>query len=166
MKISRFGIATIVMFIVGIAIFAQSLIQHEERKRTRDLRHKGNYLVSLIALHPMEDFHTDKRDFIVKTLAEYVTSEGLVYCIVHDQTGAPLLSLAHREVVDQIPPDVKQRSLYVNGLVHQTFKMNGTDNLINEFAKPIYQDGHKSGTVRMGFDLPPITIFSPGLAKK
>jgi len=165
MKISRFGIATIVMFIVGIAIFAQSLIQHEENKRTRDLRHKGNYLVSLIALHPMEDFHTDKRDFIVKTLAEYVTSEGLVYCIVHDQTGAPLLSLAHREVVDQIPPDVKQRSLYVNGLVHQTFKMNGTDNLINEFAKPIYQDGHKSGTVRMGFDLPPITIFSPARVK-
>ncbi len=161
MKISRFGIATIVMFIVGIAIFAQSLIQHEENKRTRDLRHKGNYLVSLMALHPMEDFNTGKRDFIVKTLAEYVTSEGLVYCIVHDQTGAPLLSLAHREVVDKIPADVKQRSLYVNGLVHQTFKMNGTDNLINEFAKPIYQDGEKSGTVRMGFDLPPITIFSP-----
>jgi len=165
MKISRFGVATIVMFIVGIAIFAQSLIQHEENKRARDLRHKGNYLVSLVALHPMEDFNTGKRDFIVKTLAEYVTSEGLVYCIVHDQTGAPLLSLAHREVVDKIPADVKQRSLYVNGLVHQTFKMNGTDNLINEFAKPIYQDGEKSGTVRMGFDLPPITIFSPARVK-
>jgi signal transduction histidine kinase len=165
MRISRFGIATIVMFIVGIAIFAQSLIQHEENKRTRDLRNKGNYLVSLMALHPMEDFNTKKRDFIVKTLAEYVTSEGLVYCIVNDQTGAPLLSLAHREVVDQIPPEVKQRSLYVNGLVHQTFKMNGTDNLINEFAKPIYQDGEKSGTVRMGFDLPPITIFSPARVK-
>ncbi|UCG21982.1 MAG: hypothetical protein JSU80_05250 [Deltaproteobacteria bacterium] len=165
MRISRFGIATIVMFLVGIVIFAQSLIQHEENKRTRDLRHKGNYLVSLMALHPMEDFNTGKRDFIVKTLAEYVTSEGLVYCIVHDQTGAPLLSLAHREVVDKIPPDVKQRSLYVNGLIHQTFKMTGTDNLINEFAKPIYQDGEKSGTVRMGFDLPPITIFSPARVK-
>ena len=165
MKISRFGVATIVMFIVGIAIFAQSLIQHEENKRARDLRHKGNYLVSLMALHPMEDFNTGKRDFIVKTLAEYVTSAGLVYCIVHDQAGAPLLSLAHRDLVDKIPADVKQRSLYVNGLVHQTFKMNGTDNLINEFAKPIYQDGEKSGTVRMGFDLPPITIFSPARVK-
>jgi signal transduction histidine kinase len=165
MRISRFGIATIVMFLVGIAIFAQSLIQHEEKKRARDLRHKGNYLVSLIALHPMEDFYTGKRDFIVKTLAEYVTSEGLVYCIVHDQTGTPLLSLAHREVVDNIPADVKQRSLYVNGLVHQTFKINGTDNLINEFAKPIYQNGEKSGTVRMGFDLPPVTIFSPARVK-
>jgi signal transduction histidine kinase len=165
MRISRFGIATIVMFLVGIAIFAQTLIQHEEKKRERDLRHKGNYLVSLVALHPMEDFYTGKRDFIVKTLAEYVTSEGLVYCIVHDQTGAPLLSLAHREMIDKIPTDVKQRSLYVNGLVHQTFKMSGTDNLINEFAKPIYQEGEKSGTVRMGFELPPITILSPARIK-
>jgi signal transduction histidine kinase len=165
MKISRFGIATIGMFLVGIAIFAHTLIQHEENKRIRDLRNKGNYLVSLMALHPMEDFATNKREFIVKTLAEYVTSEGLVYCIVHDQTGAPLLSLAHREVVDQIPPDVKQRSLYVNGLIHQTFKINGTDDLINEFAKPIYENGEKSGTVRMGFDLPPITILSPARVK-
>jgi signal transduction histidine kinase len=53
----------------------------------------------------------------------------------------------------------------VNGLVHQTFKINGTDNLINEFAKPIYQNGEKSGTVRMGFDLPPVTIFSPARVK-
>lgn len=165
MRISRFGIATIVMFLIGIAIFAQSLIQHEERKRERDLRHKGNYLVSLMALHPMEDFNTGKREFIVKTLAEYVTSEGLIYCIVHDQTGAPLLSLAHREVIDKIPTEVKQRSLYMNGLVHQTFKISGTDNLINEFAKPIYQDGEKSGTVRMGFDLPPVTIFSAARVK-
>ena len=165
MKISRFGLATIVMFLVGIAIFAHTLIQHEENKRARDLRHKGNYLVNLMALHPMEDFNTGKRDFIVKTLAEYVSSEGLVYCIVHDQNGAPLLSLAHREVVDKIPPDVKQRSLYVNGLIHQTFKIDGTDDLIDEFSKPIYQNGEKSGTVRMGFDLPPITILSPARVK-
>ena len=165
MKISRFGIATIVMFLIGIAIFAHSLIQNEENRRTRDLRQRGNYLVSLMALHPMEDFNTGKRDFIVKTLAEYVTSEGLVYCIVHDQTGAPLLSLAHHELVDKIPPDVKQRSLYVDGLIHQTYKVDGNYNLINEFAKPIYQNGEKSGTVRMGFDLPPITLFSQARMK-
>jgi signal transduction histidine kinase len=165
MRNSRFTIATIVMFLVAIAIFARSLIRHEENKRAADLRQKGNYLVSLIALHPMEDFSTAKRNFIVKTLAEYVTSEGLVYCIVQDQTGSPLLSLAHRELVDKIPPEVEQRSLYVNGIIHQTFTTDGSDNLINEFAKPIYQDGQKIGTVRMGFDLPPITMFSPARVK-
>jgi len=165
MKISRFGIATVVMFLVGIAIFSHSLIQHEEKERIRDLRNKGDYLVSLMALHPVEDFYSGKRDFIVKTLAEYITSEGLVYCIVHDQTGAPLLSLAHREVVDKIPLDIKRRSLYENGLIHQTFKMDGSDDLINEFAKPIYKNGEKSGTVRMGFDLPPISILTPARVK-
>ena len=69
MRISRFSIAIIVIFLIGIAIFAQALLQNEERDRTRDLRQRGNYLVSLMALHPMEDFYTGKRDFIVKTLA-------------------------------------------------------------------------------------------------
>ena len=165
MRTSRFSIVLLVIFVIGITIFAQTLIQHEERIRARDLRHKGNYLVSLIALHPMEDFYTGKRDFIVKTLAEYVTSEGLVYCIVQDDAGTPLLSLAHRDVAEKIPPDVEQRSLFVNGLVHQTFTMNDSDHIINEFAKPIYQNGQKSGTVRMGFDLPPLSVFSPARVK-
>jgi len=124
-----------------------------------------HFLSYSYALHPVEDFYTGKRDFIVKTLAEYVTSEGLVYCFVHDNTGTPLLSLAHRDVAESIPPDVQQRSLYVQGLLHQTFKMNGSQHIINEFAKPIYQNGNKSGTVRMGFDLPPVSVFSPARVK-
>jgi PAS domain S-box-containing protein len=108
----------------------------------------------------MENFLGSKRDYIVKTLAEYVTSDGLIYCIVQDQTGSPLLSLVHHDVVAKIPTEVEQRSLYVNGLIRQTYKMVGTDQIISEFAKPIFEGGLRSGTVRMGFDLPPISMFS------
>ena len=160
MKVQRITIATFVIFVIGIGIFAQTLHQQEQRSRTQDLQHKGNYLVSLVALHPMENFLGSKRAYIVKTLAEYVTSDGLIYFIVQDQTGSPLLSLAHRDVVAKIPTDVEQRSLYVNGLIHQTYKMVGTDHTISEFAKPIFEGGQRSGTVRMGFDLPPISMFS------
>jgi two-component system sensor histidine kinase VicK len=38
--------------------------------------------------------------------------------------------------------------------------MVGTDQIISEFAKPIFEGGHRSGTVRMGFDLPPLSMFS------
>jgi len=82
MKVQRITIATLVIFVIGIGIFAQTLHQQEQRSRTQDLQHKGNYLVSLVALHPMENFLGIKRDYIVKTLAEYVTSDGLIYCIV------------------------------------------------------------------------------------
>ena len=88
MKVQRITIAILVIFVIGIGIFAQTLHQQEHRSRSQDLRHKGNYLVSLVALHPMENFQGSKRDYIVKTLAEYVTSDGLIYCIVQDQTGS------------------------------------------------------------------------------
>jgi len=160
MKVHRITIAIFVILVIGIGIFAQTLHQQEQRSRTRDLQNKGSYLVSLVALHPMENFLGSKRAYIVKTLAEYVTSDGLIYAIVQDQNGSPLLSLAHRDVVAKIPTEVEQRSLYVNGLIHQTYKMVGTDHTINEFAKPIFEGGQRSGTVRMGFDLPPISMFS------
>ena len=160
MKVQRITIAILVIFVIGIGIFAQTLHQQQERSRSHDLLHRGNYLVSLVALHPMENFLGSKRDYIVKTLAEYVTSDGLIYCIVQDRAGSPLLSLAHRDVVTKIPDEVEQRSLYVNGLIQQTYKMVGTDHTVNEFAKPIFEGGQRSGTVRMGFDLPPLSMFS------
>ncbi|NIV96150.1 hypothetical protein GWN42_26015, partial [candidate division KSB1 bacterium] len=34
-----------------------------------------------------------------------------------------------------------------------------------EFAKPIFENGHKSGTVRLGFNLPPVSLFTPQRVK-
>ena len=161
MKMQRVGIGILAVFLIGIGIFAQTTIQNEQRARAQDIQHKGNYLVSLIALHPMKDFHSGKRDFIIKTLAEYVTSDGLIYCIVHDSTGTPLLSLARSDVAAKIPHDVEKKSLYVNGYIRQTYTMDGSDDVINEFSKAIFENGERSGTVRMGFNLPPISILSP-----
>ena len=161
MKTQRVGIGILAVFLIGIGIFAQATIQNEQRARAQDIRHKGNYLVSLIALHPMKDFHSGKRDFIIKTLAQYVTADGLIYCIVHDQAGTPLLSLARSEVAAKIPADIEKNSLYVNGYIQQTYTMDGSNDVVNEFAKAIFENGERSGTVRMGFNLPPISLLSP-----
>lgn len=161
MKTQRVGIGILAVFLIGIGIFAQATIQNEQRARAQDIRHKGNYLVSLIALHPIKDFHSGKRDFIIKTLAEYVTVDGLIYCIVHDQAGTPLLSLVRSEVAAKIPADIEKNSLYVNGYIQQTYTMDGSNDVVNEFAKAIFENGERSGTVRMGFNLPPISLLSP-----
>ena len=154
MNIKQIGIALVVIFFIAIAIFAQTLIKIEQRSQMQDILQRGNYLVSLIALHPIKDFYGNRNDLFLKTLAEQISSDGLVYCFVHDQAGNPLVSFVSRDVVSQIPPEVQTRSLYVNGLTQQTFKINGTKNTINEFAKPIFEDGQRSGTVRLGFNLP------------
>lgn len=160
MKIKRISILLVVIILMGVGIFAQSLIRHEERFRTRDILHKGNYLVSLIALHPIRDFTGEKSGYFLKTLTEQVTSDGLVYVFIHDRTGQALVSLARHDLASQIPNSIQMRSLYVNGLTHQTFTVSGLKHTVNEFSKPIYEDGQRSGTVRLGLSLAPISAFS------
>ncbi|UCE82677.1 MAG: hypothetical protein JSV47_13410 [Deltaproteobacteria bacterium] len=165
MKTQRLYIALAVVFLIGIAIFAQTLILHEKRAKRHDILNKGNYLVSLIALHPIDDFAGEKRNFFVKTIAEQISSEGLIYCFIHDQAGNPLLALAPHDIEGKIPQDIQRRALYVDGLTQQTFKTIGANNVINEFAKPIFENGQKSGTVRLGFNLPSISLFTPQRVK-
>jgi signal transduction histidine kinase len=160
MQIKRISILLVVIILLGIGIFAQSLIRHEERFRTRDILHKGNYLVSLIALHPIRDFTGEKSSYFLKTLTEQVTSDGLVYVFIHDRAGQPLVSLARHDLAAQIPNSIQMRSLYVNALTHQTFTVSGLKHTVNEFSKPIYEEGQRSGTVRLGLSLAPISAFS------
>ncbi len=41
------------VFVVGIATIAQTLDVHDKKQQMRDIYTKGNYLVSLIATHPI-----------------------------------------------------------------------------------------------------------------
>ncbi|NOR25876.1 MAG: PAS domain-containing protein [Desulforhopalus sp.] len=160
MQIKRVSVLLVAVILIGISVFAHTLIRDEERFRTQDILKKGNYLVSLIALHPIEYFYGDKNNLFLKTLAEQVASEGLVYCFIHDRTGQPLVSFVNHNVASQIPPDVLMRSLYVEGLTQQTFRLTGSNTTINEFTKPVYQNGEKSGIVRLGFNVAPVSLFS------
>ena len=160
MQIKRVSVILVAIILIGIAIFARTLIRDEERSRTQDILQKGNYLVSLIALHPIEDFNGEKSNLFLKTLAEQVSSEGLIYCFIHDRTGHPLVSFVNHNIASKIPPDISMRSLYVEGLTQQTFRLIGSNTTINEFAKPVYENGQKSGIVRLGFNVAPVSLFS------
>jgi len=46
------------------------------------------------------------------------------------------------------------------GLTNQTFKVSGPENRVYEFAKPIFEGGQRTGTVRLGFEVPPISFLS------
>ncbi|GAF69962.1 unnamed protein product, partial [marine sediment metagenome] len=124
------------------------------------LMSKGSYLVSLIALYPTSDFKGHRRDFLLKTLYENISSEGLVYCLILDQTGDPLVVLDPHRLVSRIPQGVHTKSRYAMGSTKQTFQVSGSDETIYEFAKPVFEDGQRTGTVRLGFRLPALSLFS------
>ena len=160
MKIPRLGIVLIAFVLIGIAIFGLILIQQEKEYKIQDLLDRGSYLASLIALHPTEDFKGEKQDFFLRTLTEYTSYEGFVYCFIHDQSQQPFVSLAPNDLTSNIPHDVQAASLQAMGLSKQSFQLNGTKSTFYEFAKPIFENGQKTGTVRLGYKLPHVSFFS------
>jgi len=160
MKLQRIGIVLLVLCVIGVSIVSTALIRYEKRTRSRDIVNKGRYLVTLIALHSVKDFDGNKRPFFLRTLHDYIASEGLAYCLIHDQNGKPFMVLDPYKLVSRIPQDVGLRSLHTMGLTEQTFRTSNSNDTIYEFAKSIFENAEQTGTVRLGFRPLPVSIFS------
>jgi hypothetical protein len=160
LKLSRFGIFLFILVLICIVSIAQILIRQEEKYKLQDLLDRGNYLVSFISLHPLNDFHGDKRDFFLRTLTEYTTYEGLVYFFIHDAGKLPIVSLTPNNIASEIPHDIQMASLNAMGLKKQPFTAGKSKITVYEFAKPIFEQGKKTGTVRLGLKPPPTSPFS------
>jgi hypothetical protein len=146
--------------VVGIATIALALANHDKKQNLRQIYTKGNYLVSLIATHPISSLGNERRDIVLKTLAKFTYPQGVAYCIIHDAAGLPMIVLTPKDMAAKIPPAVKTKSLYAIGLTQQKYRINGSQKTFYEFATPMFENGQKTGTVRIGFNLPQISFFS------
>ena len=156
MKFKIIGLVFLVFILVGHAIFVQVLNRQEQAASRNEIYNKGNQIASLIALHSIRDFEGERRDFFVKTLTEYAFTEGLAYCLINDKNGKPIVTLTFDTMGAEIPYQIQSSSLAATGLV----KARGSEYNIYEFAKPIYENGKKTGTVRIGFKPPSISMIS------
>jgi signal transduction histidine kinase len=160
MKSKRTVIALLVFTITGMAIFTQILIRQEEKAVRRDIQSKGNQIVSLIALHSIHDFEGDKRNFFIRTLMEYTSNQGLIYCFITDQHRKPIVSLNLGNLEAKIPNYVQTKSLAAMGLIHQPSENIVSGTRIFEFTKPIFEKDKITGSVRIGLKSPAISIIS------
>ena len=150
MKIRWIGLTIFVFALIGVSAFSHILMRNDKKNKIKSTLNKGSYLASLIALNPVNDFDENKRDFFLRTLTEYISSEGLAYCMIHDQQGEVVLSLAPYNLARKIPKEIQTKSLYTMGLTNQTFKIGEDARTIYEFSKPIFERGKRVGTVRVG----------------
>jgi len=146
--------------VAGIGAVAMAMASYENKQNVREIYTKGNYLVSLIATHPITSLEKDRRQIVTKTLARFTYPEGVAYCIIHDDEGLPMIVLTPKHMAAKIPPDVKTKSLYSIGLTQQKYRLHGSKKIFYEFALPMYENGQKTGTVRVGLNLPMTSFFS------
>ena len=148
------------VFVVGIATIALALANHDEKQSMRSIYTKGNYLVSLVATHPISSLKNDRREIVLKTLAKFTYPKGVAYCIIHDDSGSPMIVLTPRDMAAKIPPAIKTKSLYSIGLTQQKYRLPGSRDTFYEFSMPMFENGQKTGTVRIGLNLPATSFFS------
>ena len=160
MRSKRVYVALGILFLLGIAIIAHIVLQQEQRQLSQKLVDQGTNLVSLLALHPVQDLSGERANFFLRTLAEYISSSGLVYCFMHDATGERIASLGAPDLVSKIPLEIQTASLCSTELKTQKFPLDGSGQILYEFSKPILESGGRSGTVRLGFRLPTPSLFS------
>jgi PAS domain S-box-containing protein len=160
MKSKQVGIALFLLIVVGVAIFTRFLIQQEKKQKIQDILHKGDYLVNLIALYPTKDLRGKKRDFFLRTITEYTSYENLAYLFIKDHTGRQLVSLDPNGLASKIPHDLHMKSLYATGFTKRTFEISESKYAIYEFVKPIFENGERTGAIRLGLKPPPISYFS------
>ena len=160
-KVLWIVIALVAFSFLGTGVVTQFLVRNEHKYKTREIFSKGNYLASIIALHSIEDFEGKSRENFLRTFRDYLFSERLVYCLIQATDGRTLLALAPQGLMSAIPEDIQKKSLHSLGLTTQSYSLRGLKYPIYEFAKPIFHSGEKTGTVRLGFKAPAISLLSP-----
>jgi len=159
MKVLKIGIALSVLFLVGMAVSTRWQVREEEKSLQEKVLSGGKKLVSLLSLFPVTSFDDNRRALFFRTLIDTTSPDGLVYFVLHDDgTNKTLALIPHDEI--GIPEDVETNAHLSMGLIQQSFIDRLSEKKIYEFAKPIFEDGKKAGTLRLGLQIPSVSFFS------
>jgi len=158
MKLSKITLAIIILFVVSMILLSRFLNMREEKMNIHAIQEKGINMVNILSLYPVMDYTPEKRVFFLQSLISY---QGILYLFLHDKAGQIIVNLAPSDILSSIPADIQTNSIYSMGITSQNFTVKNSRVTVYEFAKPIFQNGQKTGTIRVGFKLPPLAAFSP-----
>lgn len=160
MKIPRTGLALVFLLLAGMVIMTSFLVRFEARSQKNAFQDKGAYMISLMALYHIQDFKMDHRELMMRTISENISGEGFLYLFVHDLKGKDIFSIASGDISSRIPPLVITTALANPALTTQQYKLLGMDTGVYEFSKSLFEEGRKAGTIRLGLQPPPLSLFS------
>ena len=149
----------VILLIVGMIIMTSFLVRYEARSKKNAFQDKGANMISLMALYHIQDFDADHRELMMHAISESISGEGFLYFFVHDLQGKAIFSLAPGDISSRIPPLVMTTALANPALTTQQYNLLGADTGAYEFSKPILEKGRRAGTIRLGLQPPPVSLF-------
>ncbi|MDX2447504.1 MAG: ATP-binding protein [Desulfobacterales bacterium] len=159
MKTKAINVFLVLVFLTGLFVVLNYQISIEKKKLTKDIYTKGKHLVSLIALRPISSFEGDQNYFL-RTLVEYSSKEGLVYCYITRENGKKLVSFVLTHPGQDFSDCSEIYKIGTTSLAYHSSEIECSDGRIYEFSKPLFENGEPSGAVRIGLMIEPVSILT------
>jgi len=148
-----------IFVLIGIIFIPYAQFTREQQKEHKRVLENGRNLVGILCLSSAANFQSKVNDSFFKQLSQSTSTEGLVYCIIHNKDKEPVISFAPGGIQTMVPPAVTNKSLYAYGFIMQDFTLNNGGEII-EFAKPVFKNGELFSIVRLGLKLSHTKYFT------
>ncbi len=153
MNVTRTLLSMVILVTAGLWIVLQGINHSELKTQVKHLEREGHHLTSFLALHAIHDFQGDRRDYVLRTLFNHQRLQEMAYLLITDQNGSAIVNLTCGDEPLSVPRNISETAASALVFVQHDYALQSGDR-ITEFAKPIFHDGQKMGTVRLG-------IFQP-----
>lgn len=133
----------------------QGINHRELNAQVKELEREGYHLTNFLALHTFSDFQGKRKDYVLRTLLNHHGFKQMAYLFIVDQNGKVIVNLTSGDEALEAFRKVSEEVLTAMVFVQHSYTTPSGD-IITEFAKPIFFQGQKIGTIRLG-------LFNPRL---
>jgi len=149
--IQNIGLISIGVSLIIIILIMSLFALYTKQKRQQELIADGFALTDMVANYLAQGPEKVEANNIMKIVDMMGNKHGLVYGMIMDVNGR-VISHTNINLVDHVLDDpIALRAATSSNPLKQVHKDPDTHRTTHEFSRPLYKNGKKEGTVRLGF---------------
>ncbi len=146
--VQKIGLISIGITLVIIMLIMVLFVLYTKQKHHKVLISDGLTLTSMVASYSVSELERDNANKLLEIVNYTGRKSGMVYSII---MGSNQKIIAHADSSYEDNALIAKRAASSNNPLRQVYKDSRTKHSIYEFSRPIYKNGKKEGTVRLGF---------------
>ncbi len=155
--VQKIGLISIAVSLVIIMLTMVLFVLYTKQKRHKNLISDGMALTSMVGGYSLKELETDNAQRLFEIVTYSGNKSGLLYSIIMDRNNTIVFE---RDGMNADNMLIAERAATSNNPLKQIYTDSVTNNRIYEFSRPIYSNGIKEGTVRLGFSPDINPLFS------
>jgi diguanylate cyclase (GGDEF)-like protein len=155
--IQKIGLVSIGVSLLIIVLIMSLFVLYTKQKLHKELISDGMTLTSMVAGYSVTELKRDDAKKLLEIVNYIGNKTGLIYSMIMD---ANQNIIAHTGSNYTDSTLIAKRAASSNNPLQQIYEDSRTNYTIYEFSRPLYRNGNKEGTVRLGFAPDTKPLFS------